>query len=435
MSVFKIGRRLLIGLVVLLVFSCLEKQKTTNETTNQAKQNEVTAKDILGNPEYLAISYGGYRGKTREQQPTIPQLKEDLKILHAMGIRVIRTYNVQEPLPHASNVLKAIKELKTEDASFEMYVMLGAWIDCKNAWTEFPPDHNEESEQNEGEIARAVALANKYPDIVKILAVGNEAMVKWAASYYVQPSVILKWVTHLQSLKKEGQLPKDLWITSSDDFASWGGGDPEYHTKDLEDLIKAVDYISMHTYPYHNTHYNPQFWGILPAEEGLSKEEKIQSAMQRARQFASRQYKAVHEYMKSLDVDKPIHIGETGWATTSDGHYGPNGSKATDEYKEALYHKYMREWTNKEGISCFYFEAFDEKWKDARNKNGSENHFGLFTVDGKAKYALWELVDKGVFDGLGRNGKPITKTYNGNIDKMMNEVLMPEVKDELILSE
>ena len=78
--------------------------------------------------------------------------------------------------------------LKSEDPSFEMYVMLGAWIDCKNAWTDQPVNHELESRENEGEIARAVALANKYPDIVKVIAVGNEAMVKWATSYYVQPS-------------------------------------------------------------------------------------------------------------------------------------------------------------------------------------------------------------------------------------------------------
>ena len=45
-----------------------------------------TAADILGNPDYPAISFGAYREKTREIQPTIPQLKEDLKILSAMGI-------------------------------------------------------------------------------------------------------------------------------------------------------------------------------------------------------------------------------------------------------------------------------------------------------------------------------------------------------------
>ena len=88
--------------------------------------------------------------------------------------------------------------------------MLGAWIDCLNAWTDKEPNHNLESPENEGEIARAVALANKYPDIVKVIAVGNEAMVKWAASYFVQPNVILKWVNHLQEFKEKGRLPKDV---------------------------------------------------------------------------------------------------------------------------------------------------------------------------------------------------------------------------------
>ena len=42
-----------------------------------------------------------------------------------------------------------------------------------------------------------------YPEIVKIIAVGNEAMVNWAWSYYVKPSVILNWVNHLQDLKNK----------------------------------------------------------------------------------------------------------------------------------------------------------------------------------------------------------------------------------------
>lgn len=385
--------------------------------------DKVTAKDILGNPKYLAISYGGYRTKTRDNQPTLDELKDDMKILYAMGIRIVRTYNVH--LAQASNLLKAIKELKEADPTFEMYVMLGAWIDCKNAWTGKTPDHNIESERNKKEIATAVDLANQYPDIVKVLAVGNEAMVRWAESYYVQPAVILKWVNHLQDLKKSGKLPSDLWITSSDDFASWGGGDDSYHTEDLANLIKAVDYISMHTYPYHNSHYNPEFWRVPEDEADLTDLAKIDSAMARALEFAQKQYKAVTDHMKSVGVDKPVHIGETGWATISDGHYGPNGSRATDEYKEAKYYHLMREWTNAEGISCFYFEAFDEPWKDSHNPKGSENHFGLFTVDGKAKYALWDLVDEGVFRGLTRNGNSVVKSFEGNKAAVMKEVLVP----------
>lgn len=421
----KTAWKILIASLILGIGISCDQQKKENNEDQKSKIQEVTAADILGNPDYLAISYGGYRQNTRTVQPTIDELKEDLIILSAMGIKVLRTYNVQVPLPHASNLLKAISELKAADPSFEMYVMLGAWIDCKNAWTDQEPDHSIESEENEGEIARAVALANQYPDIVKIIAVGNEAMVKWATSYYVQPSVILKWVNHLQNLKKEGKLSNDLWITSSDDFASWGGADSSYHTDDLEKLVKAVDYISMHTYAYHNSHYNPQFWKVPESEIELSELEKVESAMLRAKDFAQSQYDSVKGYMQSLGVNKPIHIGETGWATVSDGFYGSEGSRATDEYKQGLYYQHMRDWTNKAGISCFYFEAFDEQWKDAGNKLGSENHFGLFTIDGKAKYPVWNLVDQGIFEGLTRDGNTITKTYDGKKDSLTAEVKAP----------
>ena len=421
--------KLVLMSLLMCVFGCSNNSKKEKKVSIQ---KQITAADILGNPDYLAISYGGYRQKTRDSQPSIPQLKEDMKILSAMGIKIVRTYNVQ--LPHAPNVLEAIHQLKKEDKTFEMYVMLGAWIDCQNAWTEKAPNHEVESEQNAGEIDRAVTLANKYPDIVKIIAVGNEAMVKWATSYYVQPRVILKWVNHLQGLKKSGKLPTDLWITSSDDFSSWGGGDAEYHVEDLENLIKAVDYISMHTYPYHNSHYNPQFWKVPEEENGLSEIEKVDAAMLRSLQFAKKQYDSVSNYMKSLGVNKPIHIGESGWASISDGLYGSKGSRANDEYKQGLYYKQLREWTNKEGISCFYFEAFDEQWKDAGNPMGSENHFGLINLKGEAKYPLWDLVDKGIFNGLTRDGKPITKTFNGNKEALMKTVLAPPSLAEAAVS-
>ncbi|MBT8310388.1 MAG: glycosyl hydrolase family 17 [Bacteroidia bacterium] len=413
---------------LMLVFSCNNKSKE-NKTNNVKEKSTLSAKDILGNPDYLAISYGGYRYADHDIEPTMDELKEDMKILSAMGIKIVRTYKVH--LPQASNLVKAISEMKKEDPNFEMYVMMGIWIDCKNAWTDLEPDHNEESERNAEEVATAVALAQKYPEIIKVLAVGNEAMVRWAASYYVQPNVILKWVNHLQELKTKGELPVDLWITSSDDFSSWGGGDASYHTEDLAALVESVDYISMHTYPYHNSHYNPAFWGVPEDQEGLNDIEKIDKAMERALEFAQAQYDSVTNYVKSLGVDKPIHIGETGWATVSDGHYGPTGSKATDEYKKGLYHGLMRDWTNESGISCFYFEAFDEPWKGGENPGNSEKHFGLFTVDGKAKYALWNDVDKGTFEGLTRNGNPITKSYEGNKEALMKDVLVPPRSSEI----
>ena len=396
---------------------------------------EKTAADILGNPDYLAMSYGGYRELSRETVPTVEEIKEDLKLLEAMGVKIIRTYNVQQ-FKQAEHLLQAIKSLKAEDANFEMYVMLGVWIDCKNAWTGEEKIHDEESlENNEAEINAAVQFANEYADIVKVIAVGNEAMVHWAASYYVSPAIILKWVNHLQDLKQNEKLPKDLWITSSDNYESWGGGSALYHNEDLKALIKAVDYVSMHTYPFHETHYNPDFWYVNEEEKGSSDVEKAEKAVQRAIDFAKKQYQKTAEFVRSVDADKPIHIGETGWASVSGGFYGTRGSRAADEYKEKLYYDKMRAWTNEANISCFYFEAFDEQWKDAEHPQGSENHFGLMTIDGQAKYVLWDLVDKGAFEGLTRNGNTITKSFEGNKELMMKSMFAPPAEDEVSSSD
>lgn len=419
-----ITAKILIVTVAFCTWSCT----TTTNNNNKMKtaQTAISAQEILGNKAYQAMSYSGYRTNTRDNQPTIKELKEDMLLLEALNIKLIRTYNTH--FAQAQNLLEAIKQLKQERPQFEMYVMLGVWINCKGAFTANPNHELEDEEANKAEIQRAINLQKQYPEIVKIIAVGNEAMVHWATSYFVQPNVILKWVNYLQNLKVEGELPDDLWITSSDNFASWGGGDEAYHKQGLVDLIKAVDFVSMHTYPMHDTHYQPAFWGVEDGETELSKKEQISAAMNRALLYAKQQYESTAAYVHSIAPNKPIHIGETGWASYSNGHYGLEGSKACDEHKEALYYQAMRDWTNDANISCFYFEAFDETWKDALNPGGSENHFGLFTIDGKAKFALWKHVDKGTFEGLGRAEKPVQKTYDGDLDKLMKDVALPPKK-------
>ena len=413
-------RSLLASLCLVLIFqACGPEQSST-----------LSAADILGNPDYPAFSYGGYRKGSREEAPSVAELKEDMKILAAMGIKLLRTYNTQQ-FAHAANLLKAIRELKDEDANFEMYVMLGTWIECKGAWTD-NIDHSAGNEANNtAEVEAAIQMANEYPDIVKVIAVGNEAMVKWAAGYFVEPEVILKWVIHLQALKASGGIPAETWITSSDNYESWGGGSNIYHNPALVELMRSVDFISLHTYPIHDSHYNPAFWGVPDEQEGLSTTEQIDKAMARAADYAKSQYEGAKAYMEREGINKPIHIGETGWATIASSSYGATGSKAADEYKEKLYYDHMRQWTEQANMSCFYFEAFDEQWKDAGNPLGSENHFGLINLKGEAKYALWDMVDAGTFEGLTRNGKAITKTYEGKLEKLMEEVLTPPLSREL----
>ena len=99
-----------------IILSCEDDKKNEKLQKKPKQKIQLTAKDILGNSKYLAISYGGYRKSTRGIQPTISEIKEDMKILYAMKIRILRTYNVQ--LAQAETILKAIQELKSEDPSF-----------------------------------------------------------------------------------------------------------------------------------------------------------------------------------------------------------------------------------------------------------------------------------------------------------------------------
>ena len=384
-----------------------------------------SAKEFIGNPDYPAISYGGYREKSREQQPTINEIKEDLLIMHAQGFRVFRTYDLHHPF--AENTLKAIREIKQADSDFEMYVMLGAWIQCKDAFTENPIHEEEDLEGNKFEITEAVRLAQEYPDIVKIIAVGNEAMVHWAWSYHVPPKFVLKWVKHLQGLKASGELSNDLWITSSDNFASWGGGSDDYHNDDLDELIRSVDFVSMHTYAFHDTHYNPSFWNLDAIPENTDKQDTIKQAIKRAVDYELNQFDSVKKYVHEIDPLKEVHIGETGWSSVASDLYGYGGTEAADEYKLGLYYQMISDICYSMSLTCFYFSAFDEPWKDSTNENGSENHFGLFTAEGKAKYPLWEQVDNGVFNNLTRGGNPIEKTYNGNFEALLKDSNIPPI--------
>ena len=378
---------------------------------------------LLGNNDYPAISYSGYRTLTRTAQncPTVKEFQEDMKILSAMGIKLLRTYDAKE-FPQSSRLLEAIRELKQADPGFEMYVMLGAWVRCKGAYGATPDHSQEDTQWNKQEIDGAIELASQYPDIVKIIAVGNEAMVTWQ-THFVPASVILKWVNYLKEARTTGKMPAKTLVTTSDNWAALGGTE-SYRNDVLVTLLKQIDYVSLHTYAYHDTYYDTAFqWSVQP-EANLSIAEQSARAVKRAIAHQIAQYEAVKNYMEKNGIHKQIHIGETGWASLDNSYYGDNGTCAADEYKMKLFYNGVRKWTTDSNLTCFYFEAFDEPWKSGGTE-GSEGHFGIFTVDGKAKYPLWGKVDTGVFNGLTRGGNAITKTHDGNEAVLLEKAKAP----------
>ena len=381
---------------------------------------------LLGNNRYPAICYSGHRRIPRsvENTPTVEETKEDLRMLHAMGIRLLRTYNTAE-FPHSARILQAIRELKTEQPGFEMYVMLGAWIQCRNAFREGTDHSVEDAAWNQKEIETAIRLANTYPGIVKIIAVGNETMVTWQA-HYVPAATILKWVNVLRDARANGCFPAETLITTSDNWAALGG-QPQYRNPDLVQLIRQVDFLSLHTYAFHDTYYDPDLqWGPPADERDLPVDEQLARSVERAIDLQKAQYNAVKNYLNAIGVEKEIHIGETGWASLDNAQFGDAGTRAAGEYTQKLFYDALRKWTRKDNLTCFYFEGFDEPWK-SKGTAGSEGHLGLFTVDGQAKYLLWGLVDRGVFKGLERGGNPVRKTHGGDLQTLLKTRAAPRV--------
>jgi hypothetical protein len=80
--------RLLCILSVVLI-ACNNHNSVKGNNWN--KPLSKTAFQILGDTNYQAICYGGYRKNTRDSQSTLSQITEDMRILNAMGIKLLRT--------------------------------------------------------------------------------------------------------------------------------------------------------------------------------------------------------------------------------------------------------------------------------------------------------------------------------------------------------
>jgi exo-beta-1,3-glucanase (GH17 family) len=82
-------------------------------------------------------------------------------------------------------------------------------------------------------------------------------------------------------------------------------------------------------------------------------------------------------------------ITEAGWTTASNGR-GIEPWNASEELQRHYYRELM-EWTAREKIMTFFFEAFDEPWKGSPDPLEPEKHWGLFTVDRAPKLVMQEL--------------------------------------------
>jgi len=293
-----------------------------------------------------AVCYSGYR----EEQcpgvayPSYEEVKEDLLIL-AKNWTYLRLYDCT---PHAEIVLQVISN---EELDFK--VMLGVDLAAEMSNPHCPWGANfsdaklaANCEANIVQVEKAIALANRYPDTVFSVSVGNEASVEWTDHMVPVDSL----VAHVLRMERTIQQP----ITFCENYAPW--------TYKLEPLAEVLDFISVHTYPA---------WEYRTVHDAL--------------EYTKQNYHSVVDHYPN----KPVIITEAGWTTASNGR-GIEPWNASEEL-QASYYEQLLEWTTEEKVLTFVFEAFDEPWKGSPHPEEPEKHWGLFNVERKPKLVMQAL--------------------------------------------
>ena len=297
-------------------------------------------------PPGKAICYSGFR----EGQdpggvfPSYEEIKEDLLMLHNHW-QYLRLYDCDK---HSEIVLEVIQK---EHLDFK--VMLGAYIvaEANNYGCPWGGSYSEDQLQenkliNLKQIRKLIEVANKYPDIIFSLSAGNEACVDWT-DHYVPVETVIDYV---KMIKKEAKQP----VTFCENYLPW--------LDKLKDLVEAVDFISIHTYPV---------WEYKNIHEAM--------------EYTKSNYYAVADTYPH----KPVVITEAGWTTYSNGR-GICPSNVSEEF-QSIYYNDLMDWSMDADILTFVFEAFDESWKGSNEALEPEKHWGLFTVDRKPKKVMQDL--------------------------------------------
>ncbi|PKL97550.1 MAG: hypothetical protein CVV17_11860, partial [Gammaproteobacteria bacterium HGW-Gammaproteobacteria-7] len=188
---------------------------------------------------------------------------------------------------------------------------------------------------------RAIALAKRYLEIVVAVNVGNEALVTWN-DHLVDVDALLDYARRVK-----GAIAQP--VTTADNDAVFRDYGPR--------LAAVLDFFMVHSYP---------------AWEGEDVDEAIAYTV------------ANLQGVRDVAPGARIVIGEAGWPSLA-SEFGDRASEA----KQRRYYDELTAWGAANNVTTLVFEAFDEDWKgDPGDPLGAEKHWGLFTVDRKAKLVM-----------------------------------------------
>jgi glucan 1,3-beta-glucosidase len=265
------------------------------------------------------VSYAPFR---RGQSPfteniVIPasQIDEDFEHL-AKVTDCVRTYAVDQGLEHVPVLAK----------KHGLKVILGIWL-------------GREAPKNALQIEAAIKLANQHADVIRMLVIGNETILRGEISGKDLGEV-------LKMVKARVTVP----TTYADVWEFW---------VQHKELAEFVDIVTVHILPYWEDH-------PVPAAEAGAHVGKIR--------------KDVGE----IFAGKPILIGETGWPSEGRMRWG---ARATPADQARVLHDLV-ELKKSSGFDVNLIEAFDQPWK--RLLEGTVGgYWGLLDADTREPKFNW----------------------------------------------
>jgi exo-beta-1,3-glucanase (GH17 family) len=265
------------------------------------------------------ISYAPFRNGQSPFDPTTRierwQIEDDLARLSRLS-NCVRTYSTELGLDQIPEVAQ----------HYGMKVILGLWLGSK-------------PERNKLERETAIALANRYPDVVTAVVVGNEVLLRGEMA-------VSDLVNTIRSVKAEIRQP----VTYADVWEFW------LRHRDVKD---AVDFVTIHILPY---------WEDFPVSAPR----------------AAAHVDAIHREIAKAFPGKEILIGETGWPSAGRMREGALPSPAN----QALVLHEVLALAKRQGYRVNVIEAFDQPWK--RQLEGTVGgHWGLLDATTRQFKFAW----------------------------------------------
>jgi exo-beta-1,3-glucanase (GH17 family) len=265
------------------------------------------------------ISYAPFRGAQTPLDLATKidpaQIERDLAQL-AKVTDCVRTYSVDFGLDRVPEIAQR----------HGLKVMLGLWVSSHTDRTQF-------------QVSVGIALANRFPDVVRAVIVGNEALLRGEVS----PAMLGETIRNVKSRVKAPVTYADVW---------------EFWLR-YRELATAVDFVTIHILPY---------WEDDPV----------------AARDAADHIDAIRKRVVGNFPSKEIVIGEVGWPSAGRMREGALPSPAN----QARVIADVLSRGKQERFRVNVIEAFDQPWKRALEGTVG-GHWGLFDDATRQQKFIW----------------------------------------------